>query len=102
LRGITRDSVVALLGDRGIKVEQRKVSLAEVREAVLSGEITEVFACGTAAVITPVGVFRSEYEELVVGGNEPGDLTVSIRTELTGIQYGLVPDRHGWMRKLAD
>jgi len=102
LRGITRDSVITLLTDRGIKVEQRKVSLAEVREAIGSGEIVEVFACGTAAVITPVGIFKSPHEELVVGGNEPGELTVSIRTELTGIQYGLVPDRHGWMRKLAD
>jgi branched-chain amino acid aminotransferase len=94
--------VVTLLTDRGIKVEQRKVSLAEVREAINSGDIAEVFACGTAAVITPVGIFKSQHEELVVGGNEPGELTVSIRTELTGIQYGLVPDRHGWMRKLAD
>ena len=102
LRGITRDSVVTLLKDRGIKVEERKVSLAEVREAVAAGEITEIFACGTAAVITPVGVLKSQHEEIVIGGNEPGHLTVSMREELTGIQYGIVADRHGWMRKLAD
>lgn len=102
LHGITRDSIITLLQDRGIKVEQRKVSLAEVREGVPSGEIVEVFACGTAAVVTPVGILKSENEEIVIGGNEPGELTVSIRQELTGIQYGRVPDRHNWLVKLAD
>lgn len=67
-----------------------------------AGEIVEVFACGTAAVITPVGTFKSEQEEIVIGGNEPGNLTVQMRQELTGIQYGTVPDRHNWMLKLAD
>lgn len=102
LRGITRDSVVTLLKDRGIDVEERKISLSEIREGLVSQEITEVFACGTAAVITPVGLLKSEQEELVINQNEPGDLTVSLRAELTGIQYGTVEDRHGWMRKLAD
>ncbi|MEY4990899.1 MAG: hypothetical protein RIS08_1125 [Actinomycetota bacterium] len=102
LHGITRDSIITLLEDRGISVEQRKVSLAEVRQGVASGEIVEVFACGTAAVVTPVGILKSENEEIVIGGNEPGELTVSIRQELTGIQYGRVPDRHNWLVKLAD
>lgn len=102
LHGITRDSIITLLEDRGISVEQRKVSLAEVRQGVASGEIVEVFACGTAAVVTPVGILKSEHEEIVIGGNEPGELTVSIRQELTGIQYGRVPDRHNWLVKLAD
>jgi branched-chain amino acid aminotransferase len=83
-------------------VEERKVSLNEIREGVASGEIVETFACGTAAVITPVGILKSEKEEIVIGGNEPGDLTVSLRKELTGIQYGTVEDRHGWMVKLSD
>jgi branched-chain amino acid aminotransferase len=102
LHGITRDSLITLLKDRGHRVEERKVSLAEVREGALSGDITETFACGTAAVITPVGVLKSDKEEIVIGGNEPGELTVSLRKELTGIQYGTVEDRHGWMVKLAD
>ena len=102
LHGITRDSIITLLKDRGIAVEQRKVSLAEVRDGVNSGEIVEVFACGTAAVVTPVGILKSEQEEIVIGGNEPGELTVSIRQELTGIQYGRVADRHNWLVKLAD
>jgi len=102
LRGITRDSLITLIRDRGIKITERKVTLDEVREGAKSGEIAEVLACGTAAVITPVGIFRSREEEIVIGGNEPGELTVSLREELTGIQYGIVADRHNWMHKLAD
>jgi len=102
LHGITRDSVITLLRDRGIEVQERKVTLDEVRAGIKSNDIVEVFACGTAAVITPVGTFKSEQEEIVVGGNEPGELTAQMRAELTGIQYGTVPDRHNWMHKLAD
>ena len=101
LHGITRDSVIQLLKDSGHDVKEQKTSLAELREAVAAGEITEVFACGTAAVITPVGLLRSREEEIVIGGNEPGQTTVSIRKELTGIQYGKVADRHNWMVKLS-
>ncbi len=102
LRGITRDSLITLIKDRGIKMTERKVTLDEVREGAKSGEIAEVLACGTAAVITPVGIFKSREEEIVIGGNEPGELTVSLREELTSIQYGIVADRHNWMHKLAD
>jgi len=102
LHGITRDSVITLLRDRGIEVQERKVTLDEVRAGIKANDIAEVFACGTAAVITPVGTFKSEQEEIVVGGNEPGELTAQMRAELTGIQYGTVPDRHNWMHKLAD
>ena len=77
------------------------MSLAELRESVSAGKITEVFSCGTAAVITPVGLLKSREEEIVIGGNEPGPITVSMRNELTGIQYGKVPDRHSWMVKLS-
>ena len=102
LHGITRDSVITLLQDRGHNVQQRKITLDEVRSGVASGEITEIFACGTAAVITPVGILKSEQEQIEVGGNEPGELTVSLRAELTGIQYGRVADRHNWLVKLHD
>ena len=102
LHGITRDSVITLLRDRGHEVQERKVSLSEVRAGITSGDIVETFACGTAAVITPVGTLKSEHEEIVIGGNEPGEVTVALRKELTGIQYGTVADRHNWMLKLAD
>ena len=101
LHGITRDSVIQLLKDRGIKISERKVSLSEIREAASKGELKEVFACGTAAVVTPVGTLKSKVEEIHIS-DESGELTASIREELTGIQYGRVTDRHGWMHKLAD
>ena len=101
LHGITRDSVIQLLKDAGHQVKEQKMALSELRDSVNSGKITEVFACGTAAVITPVGLLKSREEEIVIGGNEPGKLTVSMRLELTGIQYGKVPDRHGWMVRLS-
>jgi branched-chain amino acid aminotransferase len=101
LHGITRDSVITLLNDRGHQVEQRKISLDEVRSGVASGDIVEIFACGTAAVITPIGELKSRLESIQIS-SEPGELTVALRKELTGIQYGTVADRHGWMMKLAD
>ncbi len=87
--------------DRGVNLSERKVTLAEIRQAAASGELAEVFACGTAAVVTPVGLLKSREEEIKIS-DEPGELTASIRSELTGIQYGLLEDRHGWMHKLAD
>ena len=102
LHGITRDSIVILLKDSGHAVQERKITLEEVRQSIQSGDIVEVFACGTAAVVTPVGLFKSREEEISIGNNEPGALTVAMREELTGIQYGTVKDRHNWMHKLAD
>ncbi|MFM6963101.1 MAG: branched-chain amino acid aminotransferase [Micrococcales bacterium] len=100
LHGITRDSLIQLLKDRGHKVEERRIAISEVRELAASGEIVEAFACGTAAVITPIGEFKSKNETIAINA-EPGELTVSLRSELTGIQYGTVEDRHGWMHKLS-
>lgn len=102
LRGITRKSVVQLIKDRGIDVQERKISLDEVRKGLNGGDIVEVFACGTAAVITPIGEFKgANNESLKVANPEPGELTMSLRDELTGIQYGRVEDRHGWMHRLG-
>ena len=101
LHGITRDSVLQLMRDRGIDVQERKVSLDEIRSAAKAGELVEVFACGTAAVITPVGTLKSKQEEIKIS-EDSGELTASLRQELTGIQYGRVADRHNWMHKLAD
>jgi branched-chain amino acid aminotransferase len=67
-----------------------------------SGEISEAFACGTAAVITPIGQLISTEETIGDENTEPGELTVALRQELTGIQYGRVEDRHGWMHKLGE
>ncbi|MBF6246083.1 branched-chain amino acid aminotransferase [Nocardia elegans] len=101
LPGITRDSLLTLAADSGYPVEERKVSVEEWRNGAESGEITEVFACGTAAVITPVGWVQSAEGEFEIGGGEPGEVTMALRDTLTGIQRGTFADNHGWLRTLA-
>jgi branched-chain amino acid aminotransferase len=100
LEGITLESVLQLARDRGHKVEQRKVTLDEWRVGVESGDIVEVFACGTAAVITPIGELKSDGFTVGDITAAPGELTMSLRQELTDIQYGRIPDRHNWMTRL--
>ncbi|MDO8337896.1 MAG: branched-chain amino acid aminotransferase [Microcella sp.] len=104
LEGITRDSILQLAEDRGHRVERRRVTLDEWREGVASGEIVEAFACGTAAVVTPIGLLKGivdgEPFEIGSADAEPGELTMSLRQELTDIQYGRRPDSHGWMLRL--
>ena len=100
LEGITRDSILQLARDRGMTVEERKVSADEWKQGVASGDITEVFACGTAAVITPIGQLKGK--DFSVGDlNAPaGEITLALRKELTDIQYGRAADRHGWLVRL--
>ncbi|MET3567190.1 branched-chain amino acid aminotransferase [Leifsonia sp. 563] len=100
LEGITLDSVLQLARDRGHTVERRKVTLDEWRDGVESGEIVEVFACGTAAVITPIGELKSDTFTVGDITAPPGELTMSLRQELTDIQYGRERDRHNWMYRL--
>ncbi|EME21663.1 branched-chain amino acid aminotransferase [Rhodococcus triatomae] len=101
LPGITRNSLLTLAADAGYAVEERRISTDEWREKAASGEITEVFACGTAAVITPVGSVKSAEGEFTVNGGEPGEVTMALRDTLTGIQRGTFADTHGWMTTLA-
>lgn len=100
LEGITRDSVLQLAEDRGYRVDRRRVTIDEWREGHESGEITEAFACGTAAVVTPIGLLKAA--DFSIGSAEavPGELTMSLREELTAIQYGRAEDRYGWMHRL--
>ncbi len=100
LPGITRNSLLALAADSGFAVEERKISTDEWRTKCKSGEITEVFACGTAAVITPVGRVKSAEGEFTIADGEPGEVTMALRDTLTGIQRGTFADTHGWMTKL--
>ncbi len=102
LPGITRDSLLALAADAGFAVEERKISTDEWREKAASGEITEVFACGTAAVITPVGRVKSAEGEFTIADGEPGKITMALRDTLTGIQRGTFADTHGWMTSCAE
>ena len=99
LEGITRSSIIELAGKLGHHVEERRFSIDEWRDGVTSGRITEVFACGTAAVVTPVGALKWD------GGEAPApastDLTMRIRQALVDIQYGRAEDTFGWMHKVC-
>jgi len=100
LEGITRDSVLTLAADLGHKVDERPVSIDEWRDGVTSGRIVEVFACGTAAVLTPVGMLRWDGGELNCG-DETGEVTASLRQRLLDIQYGRADDPYGWMHRVV-
>jgi len=100
LDGVTRSSILQLARDRGLRVEERKVSIDEWKDGVASGDIVEVFACGTAAVVTPIGELKGEGFSIGDINAPAGEVTMAIRKELTDIQYGRVPDRHGWLVKL--
>jgi branched-chain amino acid aminotransferase len=100
LDGITRDSVLTLADDLGHKVDERPVSIDEWRDGVSSGRIVEVFACGTAAVITPVGKLAWDGGELNCG-DETGKVTAAIRQRLLDIQYGRAEDPYGWMHRVV-
>ena len=100
LEGITRASILQLARDRGLMVEERKVAIDEWKDGVASGEISEVFACGTAAVVTPIGALKGRGFSVGDIDAPAGEVTMAIRRELTDIQYGRLPDRHGWLVRL--
>ena len=100
LEGITRDSILTLARDHGHDVVERRVSIDEWREGCADGSITEVFACGTAAVVTPVRELKWAGGEAIAGDGEAGKVTLDIRSALIDIQYGHAEDRHGWMQKV--
>ena len=101
LEGVTRSSILTLLAERGLDVQERDIPLAEVVEGVRSGAVAEVFACGTAAVVTPIGRLAGAEFDLQVGDGEAGVVTKDVHATLTGIQYGTLPDPHGWMTRLV-
>jgi branched-chain amino acid aminotransferase len=101
LEGVTRSSLLELAKEQGLDVEERRISIDEWREGVASGEITEVFACGTAAVITPVGQLVWEGGSVGSPEAETGPVTAALREKLVGIQYGRTEDTHGWMHRLG-
>lgn len=101
LPGVTRDSLLTLAAHLGYPVTERKISVEEWESGVASGAISEVFACGTAAVITPVGSVKHAGGEFTIGDGGSGEITMKLRETLTGIQRGSVPDPFGWMTTLA-
>ncbi|BFV57191.1 branched-chain amino acid aminotransferase [Kitasatospora sp. CMC57] len=101
LPGITRDSLLSLAADRGYAVAERKISTDEWKQGNADGTLTEVFACGTAAVITPVGSVKSARADWTVGTGEPGPVTMELRKALLALQGGQAEDTHGWLHKIV-
>ncbi|GAB3488222.1 branched-chain amino acid aminotransferase [Amycolatopsis cihanbeyliensis] len=101
LAGVTRDSLLTLAGDLGYTVEEDRISVEDWRADAAAGRLTEAFSCGTSSMITPVGRVRDADGEFLVGDGRPGPVTLRLREELTGIQYGDRPDRYGWMHKVV-
>ena len=101
LPGVTRDSLLTLAGDLGYSAEEGKISTDEWREGNESGAITEVFACGTAAVITPIGAADSDHGGWTVGDGKPGPVSMQLREHLMAIQTGREADTHKWMHRLV-
>ena len=97
LPGITRRSVIALLKSHGIKVRECNVDIRKIAEAADNGTLNEIFGTGTAAVISPVGLFGYRGKDYVVNGGEMGEISKMIYVELTGIQSGNYPDKFGWV-----
>jgi branched-chain amino acid aminotransferase len=101
LPGVTRDSILALGRDLGLETEERRISTQEWEEGCADGSITEVFACGTAAVVTPVGEVKHAGGSFTVADGGSGAVTMKIREALLGIQQGTAPDPHGWLVPVA-
>ena len=102
LPGITRDSVIQVARDLGIAVRETPIQIDEATEKIQAGRVSEVFACGTAAVVIGIDEFLFETgRRMVIGGGTAGELTRKLNTELQGIQFGRLPDRHGWTEIVA-
>ncbi|WP_134767317.1 branched-chain amino acid aminotransferase [Nocardioides sp. 1609] len=99
LEGITRASIIELAGKLGHPVEERRFSIDEWRDGVTSGRITEIFACGTAAVVTPVGALKWDGGEVAAPAST--DLTMRIREALVDVQFGRAEDTFGWMHRVG-
>ncbi|MFN7934877.1 MAG: branched-chain amino acid aminotransferase [Bryobacteraceae bacterium] len=102
LNGVTRDSILTLARDMGLKVREEAYGFGDMLARIRSGRITEVMACGTAAVITGIRGFKLENgDRIAVGDAAPGPVTNQLFEQLQGIQYGRIPDRHGWVTQVV-
>jgi branched-chain amino acid aminotransferase len=100
LEGVTRESILTLASEFGLTPVERKIAIAELVDGIASGQVAELFACGTAAVITPIGLLKDEDGTYVIGGGETGETTAALRKNLLDIQYGRAADTHGWLRRV--
>ncbi|MFZ5780732.1 MAG: branched-chain amino acid aminotransferase [Pseudomonadota bacterium] len=100
LPGITRSSLLTLAKDRGIQVREERYAMDQWRADARSGRLREAFACGTAAVVTPIGTVRSRDGEFRIGNGGPGTRTEELKAALVGIQRGTAADTHGWIHRV--
>lgn len=96
LAGITRDSVIRLVKDWGLKISERSLTIHEVIDAARDGRLTEAFGTGTAAVISPVGQITYKEEDYKVSGGDMGELSQRLYNEIVTVQYGEKEDPYGW------
>ncbi|KKW68501.1 branched-chain amino acid aminotransferase [Lampropedia cohaerens] len=101
LPGITRASLIELARDKGIQVEERRYAFDEWQADVARGEVTEAFACGTAAVVAAIGEVQFDGGSFTIGNGETGPVTQALRQELTALQRNQLPDTRGWVHKIA-
>ena len=100
LPGITRNSLLTLARDKGITVREERYSIQQWKADAASGKLREAFACGTAAVLTPIGTVRSKDGEFRIGNGSPGQRTEELKSALVGIQRGNAADKHGWIHRV--
>ena len=100
LPGVTRDSLLTVAPDLGLKPIERPISLEEVTTGITTGAIRELFACGTAAVITPIRSLKNESSEYIIDVDKATH-TIPLRNHLLDIQYGRIADSHGWMQQVC-
>lgn len=101
LPGITRKSCIQVLKDWGYEVEERQLSVDELIDAAESGRLEEAWGCGTAAVVSPIGLLSYKDKDHIIADNKIGPVTQRLYDELTGIQWGKVPDTRGWIVKVC-
>jgi branched-chain amino acid aminotransferase len=90
-----------LARDMGLTVREERYSIEQWKEDAESGHLTEAFACGTAAVVTPIGRVKGIEGEFTIGGQSVGPLTIRLRSALVDIQRGKAPDPYGWVEEIA-
>lgn len=100
LPGITRDSILKLARQMGYEASEERISIDDVFADIKTGKLTEAFGTGTAAVVSPIGRFCYKGETITVGNGNIGQVTQSLYDQLTGIQFGRIPDKNNWIVRL--
>ncbi len=100
LPGITRKSCIEVLKNKGYKVSERLLSIDELTDALENGRLEEAWGCGTAAVVSPIGMLSYKDKEYPVNGGKIGAITQELYDTLTGIQWGKIEDSYGWVYKI--